>query len=391
MKRNRKQTFHHQLIHISYVYVLIFTSFFLTGCLPDKAQQQAVQSSLISGTDFSGISKVTNINGPLKIEWIPSLKTVKNYVIYHQNSFGDFDLVATVDATKSYYVHGSSESLTTSFMGRIHTYRVRAVDTKGVEDGNTKTLSSISYPGITSVIATGKTTAKVNLPSVSPSFDEIRIYAKAAFIPDSNTLVGTAASDQTEINITGLKSGVTYVFSAQAYSDYMGVEDGNTITTNVQTSSYTAEGYNGIFHVQAYGPAPNAPSFQPKTKMVILSWVNFSNGGSGTQYRVIRTAKDGFITTNPTTSTGALLYCTPSTTTSCVVNGCENVNHITNVFDAIGPTCLDDQVGDSPSVYDYSVLMIRGSGASLYAEELELGNQDLYRIRIPVPRIIKTE
>jgi hypothetical protein len=368
----------------SWLFAALFIAigFLLPSCLPSSNQKLVVNSS-ISSSEFSGVFKVTNLNGPLKIEWLPALITVKEYKIYHQNSEGDFELIGTTDATKSEFIHGTTGNILVGFTGKIHTYKVTAVDANGIEANNETYKSAISYTGIVSAVSTGKSTLSVTLSNVTASFDEVHIYGRTTTLGDGEQLLATVPADQIQISLVGLKSGITYILRAQAYSTFLDKEDGNTITTTGQTSSYTADGYLGVYNVQAYGPAPDAPMFQPREKQVLLSWLNFSNGLSSSKYRVIRVPRDVFINSNPKNASG-LVICTDTTDTACIVEGCEAVSQETS-GQSLGPYCLDKNVAASPMVYDYAIIMLGGSGASAYGEELELGKQDLHRIRVHIP------
>lgn len=376
------------LFHLDKAVVL--ATLFLCGCLAEETKTPVVGAQTTNAW-FSGVKTVQNLGGSpssIKISWDPPLQSIQGYNIYavDQNSAtGAWMLVDSVSPSTTSYVHSGLIS------GLLYTYKVEAIDMTGSEDKNKIQKSTVAFEGIYDVLVTGKTTATAQLGSTNGSFDQIRIYAQPKFGNQPKVLVGLASGVSTSINLTGLRSGVTYSFSAQAFMSFLGGEDGNQVTVTKQTPSVsfgsgeisdTNYTYRGFMNVMSYGKAPGAPDDtvvperSPKTRQIRLTWLPFQNSTATTTYRLIR-APAGV--TMDSTVTNA---CTTASTGSCVVCEVIGVNSL---------SCLDTAIPDfDPKTqtvkFEYTVTQVlKDVSNTSYAEELPLVNTNDYKTSVQVP------
>lgn len=363
----------------------------LVSCL-EKTESRDSSSS--SASWFSGIVSATNLGGnpaSIRLNWNASTSPVTAYRIYALTYDADtrrnkWALVEEVGSGVTSYIHSDLE------IGKIYTYMVHAVNDAGAEDTNTTQKSSVSFDGIADVNITGSDSATVSISSPTGAFDEIRIYAQPSRSGGRKTLVARASGGATDISVTGLRSGVTYKFSAVAYMNYLSAEDGNEVFIEKQTYSKsfgsgvttdTSYLYRGMLSVQAFGDAPNAPE-PPTAKLVRLTWPAFSGATTSTAYRVVRassnysstTLKLDMTTTTPCadTSTGAA-----ATESSCIVN-CTNTGNGVQ-------TCEDSYLGNPPLTYNYAVALLKTDSATTetWVEELPQTNFADFYTAVQVP------
>lgn len=295
------------------------------SCLPTR--QQADNSSTATESWFNGVKSVQNLGGSpstIKVSWDLPLQSTQGFNVYSLEQVDgktQWELIGEASSSATSYLHSGVIS------GRLYSYMVRAIDTLGAEDTNTKQLSTVAFDGIALVTVTGKTTVTVGLYTSLGSFDQVRIYAQPKN-GGAKKMVASVQGNVSTINVTGLRSGVTYLFSAQAYMSFLGGEDGNQVTLEKQmpSESYgsgattdTDYAYRGFMTVQAYGRAPGAPTDilypgrQPKDLLVRLTWLPFSTATNSTKYRIFRVLSGKTMNTLSTTA------CTSSTIESCIV------------------------------------------------------------------------
>lgn len=347
------------------IFILEITAMlFLAGCLQERKSENATTAT---NSWFIGAAAAQNLGGypsSVKVSWARADRSVLRYNIY--------SLRANSSGVSTWHQVGSVDDSQTSFVdtqelldGIVYTYKVQAVEAvSGTEDGNDKQVSTVTFYGINGVTITGKTTAIISLSGIAGAFDSIRIYAT----PKSGgvkKLITTVSGNPESVAISGLRSGVNYNFSANAYMSFLTAEDGNVRTVAGQTwsdgfgSGLTTDSsyyYRGALNVQGFGTAPNATS-GPVARQINLTWLPFSNGSSATKYKIIRSA-------TTTVNAAVTAACTPTATASCVV------------CTVTGSTyCEDLNVGAPPSTYYYALTTIKtdSSGAD-YAEELPCQN-----------------
>jgi hypothetical protein len=372
-----------------------FWFFLLGSCLEQRLDPNASKGNI---SWFDGIKSVQNLGGSpaaIRIEWNRSERTVTAYRVYSliQNPITrvtQWTLQQELTPDQLIYINSGLTS------GQVYSYQVQAVTEDGLEDGNSKALSTVAFEGIGQVQITGKSTAIVTLNSPTGAFDEVRIYAT----PKNGgvrTLVGTAKGLIESIPISNLRSGVHYRFSANAFMRYLNAEDGNRVYVEAQThsdsfgsgaSNDSAFQYRNFLNVQAFGSAPNAPSLpsvlqdptfstryptvleNPKARLVRLTWLPFTNSTAETRYKVVRSST-GF-----SLNMATIVPCSPSLNSSCVV------------CTITGQTrCEDTQVDAPPKRYDYAVSLLKQNPSTLdeWAEELPIISEGDFKISVHIP------
>ncbi len=360
------------------LYLMIMTGT-LTACLENDGKTPSTTSAILSSTAFDGATKAVNRSGSIEVSWAQASISVAGYRIYRMQADGSMKAIQTTPSTASSIIDGQTTA------GEIYSYIVKAFDTSGVEDSNKKIVSALSYPGILDAQVLSKDTVSVSLPGVLGSIDEVRIYAEPVR-GGQKIQVATVQPGVSSYTVTGLNSGMTYSFSAQSYSDFLGGEDMNETVKKVQTQSesFTISNfrYRGVLKVQAFGEAPHAPtdpadpSRIPKTRRVSITWLPFLNATSITKYKLVRTLEGNVL---DMTSTAA---CTDTLSTSC---------EVCTVSGSQAQTCVDISVAGSPARYEYAVALVLGSGSNSWVEELPeessiagYGSRG-YRMTVPIP------
>lgn len=336
------------------------------------------------------------------VSWDLPLQTTTGFLIYavkqSQNTGEDtWEMVGEAGPTATSFMHSEL------FSGSLYTYRVRALDIAGLEDTNTKSLSTVAFEGISEVYITGKTTAQVRVNSAVGSFDEIRVYAEPSKGGGLKKLVGRISGSSLSVNITDLRSGTTYKFSAQAYMAFMGREDGNEIYKVAQTYSesfgsgaatetQSSFAYRGFMNIRAFGEAPKAPvddmfpERTPRVRLVSLTWLPFNGAGGSTRYRVFR-AKAGESINTATTTT-----CSATVENSCIVVCNKTASPPTTDKTGAGPlTCIDYDIPDfdaavSTKNFNYAVSLVKTMPVNVeWAEELPLVNTSDFMVSVHIP------
>lgn len=347
----------------SKISIVIFGLFFVlcfSGCLQTKESAKAVSAS---SSWFAGAALAANVGGyptSVKVTWARADRSVTGYRVYSlrpnaTTGVNEWTNIAQVDDSQTSYVDTQNLS-----DGTVYTYKVQAIDAlTGSEDGNSKQVSTVTFYGISGVAITGKTTATIALSGLSGAYDAIHIYATPT--GGSKTLLATVKGNPASVDITGLRSGVNYKFTANAYMTYLSAEDGNTRTVNGETwsdsfgSGLTADTtyfYRGILNVQGYGLAPNATA-GPTGRQINLIWLPFSNSSSSTKYKVVRSTTTSIDTTVSTA-------CTSTSTTSCMVCTVTGAQK-----------CIDTNVSAPPQTYYYAITQMKTDTSGVeYTEEL---------------------
>ncbi len=347
----KKRTWKNSLYLI--IYLLL-----LSGCLEDR--QSAQQGSLREST-FEGVTRVTNLGGyppAVKVEWNSSNFSISGYRVYalikdtttNLNTWTAISDILSPDTTS--FLHSATDQVVS---GQIITYKVQAIDLVGVEDGNNRQMSTVVFDGIQDVFITGKTTATVTISTGVGAFNEVRVYAQPVRSGAGKKLVATAVGNVNNILVTGLKSGVNYRFTANAYIASFNREDGNNVYKIGQTysdsfgsgkSTDSDYKYRGVRLVQAFGDAPNVnvANGQPRERMVRITINPFAGATAYTKYKIVRGSG---LTRLDTTTTTACTAATNSSCEVCTVSG-------------IGPqNCVDTQVAPAPKKYDYTVALVK--------------------------------
>ncbi|QDK46067.1 hypothetical protein DOM22_13325 [Bdellovibrio sp. ZAP7] len=362
---------------------LVTVSVFISGCLKERESTGAAAST---SAWFAGATSAKNLGGypsAVKVSWARADRSTLGYNIYslRANSatgVNEWTLVGAVDADQTTYTDSDSLS-----EGQVYTYKVQAIDaTSGAEDGNSKQVSTVTFYGIAGVTITGKTTATVSLNGSTGAFDSIHIYAQPKNGNGTATLVASANGNVENIDITGLRSGVNYKFSARAYMSYLAAEDGNESFVLGQTysdsfgsgkTSDTTYYYRGVLNFRGFGLAPNATS-GPTGRQFNMTWLPFSNATGATKYKIVRSTTTSI---DMTASTA----CTSTTTASCKV--CEVTG---------SPYCEDTALAAPPQTYYYAISVVKtDSSGATYAEELpcqnttDCSNMALYTVKAHVP------
>jgi hypothetical protein len=369
-----------KIVSISF---LVTLSIVVSGCLKERESTGSVAST---SAWFAGASSAKNLGGypsAVKVSWARADRSTLGYNVYslRANSatgVNEWTLVGAVDADQTSYT--DSDNL---YEGQVYTYKVQAIDaTTGSEDGNIKQVSTVTFYGIAGVTITGKTTATISLNGSTGAFDSVKIYAQPKNGSSAAVLVASANGNIESIDVTGLRSGVNYKFSARAYMSYLGAEDGNDSFVVGQTysdsfgsgkTSDTTYYYRGVLNFKGYGTAPNATS-GPTVRQFNMTWLPFSNATAATTYRIVRSTTTSI---DMTASTA----CTSTTTSSCKV--CEVTG---------APYCEDSNLAAPPQTYYYAISVVKtDSTGTKYAEELpcqnttDCANMALYTVKAHVP------
>ncbi len=389
------------LFIINFLSTFVFAMFLLSlaGCLEDRGKAPSSQAS--SNSWFEGVKTAQNLGGSpsaIKLTWSAADRTVVAYRIYAllQDSVtkvSEWTLLEEVSSDITTFVHSGLNS------GQVYSYKVRAVGIDDSEDTNDIIKSSIAFEGISSVKITGKSSALIGLVSSTGSFDEVRVYATPKSGAFARKQVASIKGNVYSINVSGLRSGVTYQFTVNAYMKYLNAEDGNTAYIEGQTysdsfgsgdvndSSYA---YRGVLNVQAYGLAPNAPQLptiiqdptfwlkfpnqmeNPQDRRVRITWLPFVNANSQTKYKLVRVAGTNAMDTTTTA------LCTNTTDTSCVVCTVTNTTTL---------RCEDTNVAAPPKKYDYAVTLVKSDPVTSdeWSEELPKSNGNDFRFSVHIP------
>jgi hypothetical protein len=332
----------------------------LTSCLATESSSSSSSIPAITvDLGFSGVSSVANLNAStLKISWTVATSTaVVGYRVYERLPDGTLSALIETSHTTASYNHSGLTA------GTYHNYVVRALNDKGLTDGNTIFKGAYTFAGITSATITGTTTATINFPAAGSFASGVNIYATAR---GATTLLGTVSNSATTYSATGLRSGTAYRFSVKSY-DVNNAEDANAAAASGQTTSLSSTRYRGPLLVQAYGDASGAPSGTPAARQVSITWLPFTSATTSTTYTLVRTAKDATFDMNTTTA------CTSTTSTSCRVCTATGIT---------AQTCTDTNVGATPNVYDYAVTL---NSYTNWPEDLPTSGSNPYRITVAIP------
>lgn len=333
----------------------------LSGCL---ASRDIASTVAASDSWFQGATASQNMGGypsAIKISWAQAERSVSEYRVYSLRTDSTtgavtWTLINSVDSSQTTYVDSNNLS-----DGQVYTYKVHAVDSlTGDEDTNDVQTSTVTFYGIAGAQVTGENTATITLNSSTGAFDAIHVYATPKNGGGSKTLVATVQGSVSTINVTGLRSGVTYEFSVNAYMSYLEKEDGNQVYLTAETYSDsfstgktgdTAYNYRGVINVQGYGLSPNATS-GPVGREINLIWVPFAGADSTTSYKVVRSTTTSIDTT-------ATTACTSTLTTSCLVCTVSGAQ-----------SCADTNVGAPPQTYYYAITVVKTDSNGSWSEEL---------------------
>lgn len=366
----------------------IITVTFLSGCFDNlnpanKSSASSNKTSSITSAQFSGAASATNRIAGILITWpaVSDLSLVKAYRVYRGGGNSQI-LVASLAPSVTSFMDGTVEP------GAIYTYLVKAVDQNNLEDGNTKTVKSLSWAGFSSVAGASRTSLQVNFANPAAVVDEIRVYGQLA-IGGPKTLLATASGSDTSVSIEGLRTGYNYIISAQAYVASLGKEDGNdlTMTASTFTAGYDSDGselpkWSNVMSVRAFGEAPGAPAHpitpekSPNQRVVELTFNAFTGVGNSVKYVVTRVI-DGF-----TMDSSVASSCTDTTFTSC--RACDSLTASNGVI-----FCRDTAVAASPARYRYSLSMIQtdASTGDTWVEPLPTDQDVLaqFSVLVPIP------
>jgi hypothetical protein len=359
------------------------------GCLPDS---KIVEISSKAPEFFEGATAAASKGDSNLVTWTKTTTVpVSEFRVYMVKTDNSLKLLQKTTPTADKYIHSGLTP------GHLYRYVVKAVDMSGTEDANMKIVGNVNYPGITSAtIEAGDLT--VDLPTIEGDIQEIRIYVQAS--GTTKQLIKTTQPSTTSISISGLRSGVAYTISAQAYNSLVG-EDGNTVTKKMQAPSITFAGnsprFLGFQNAMAFGQVPGWQPFDPdhtrdlfnpstpgSMAYAVIQWVPFRFATATTKYRLLRTDAGATI------DFAISLPCSTVSVGTCLV--CEGIPA------TIGNSCPDKTI-QSGKTYDYVITQIlKDADNKEYAEEIPLeynpmndekksavGDYTPYRLQVSTP------
>jgi len=331
-----------------------------TSTTSTTTSSSTTSSSSSSASVFAGASGAVNIDGAnIKISWA-TFAGAASYAIYLIQSDGSLGLIANVASTTTSY---TQTGLTN---GLNYSYVVRECDIDWNCDTNSNIVTALAFAGVTGYSNLGNVEATLNFnPGTSPSASAYNVYCARS--GGSYILFGSGGSTATSVSVTGLSTYTAYKCRVNAVSS-SGVLDSNTATV-----SFTTRGYLGMQLATAYGSAPNAPSPQPTSAQVSLTWLKFQDDSANPLYKVVRVLKG--TTTNMSTTT----YCSSATQSPCFV--CMKTKASTG---STNFTCSDPTVA-YPNAYDYEVASAP-TGTLLNSSAWLLPASDTaYRVTVQIP------
>ncbi len=255
---------------------LLLLSFGLSGCLPKDVAMPSNTGSASTGsyTGFTGIATATTV-GPTKVKvtWNQAQDaSVIAYNIYDSTLLFSPKLLKTVAA-------GTGEAtlinLTTQ---NLYSFRVRAANKDGKEDGNITQLSAIPYAGVLPAQVTSSSSAIIPFNDGSNA-DEVKILCTTTTNPVEQVLATvTNVTATTQAVVSGLSPGIVYTCRAA-------LKIGDVIDNNTVTTTFTPMGTASalVFFVQPGSAAAGANlSTQPVVRILDANGTLVSAGPDST-------------------------------------------------------------------------------------------------------------
>lgn len=374
--------------YFSKVFITLLT-LLLASCFDqsDSGQSQSSNSetsdkkSLINSSNWSGAKSAVNKITGIQISWDQPSVEASSYKVYRYSG-KTLNLLATLSSSTNGYIDGSVT------WGVLYSYTVRAIDKNGVEDSNTIKVTALSWAGISEATALSRSSIKVSFASPVAAIDEVRIYIQPASGGDK-VLVSTAAGSDTEVTLSGLKTGYRYIISAQAYVSSLKKEDGNEASFNVATNTF---GYHdeqssvakwlNVVNIRAFGASPAAPVHPtlpdktPTTELVELSFKSFSGMDASAVYIVTRATLENELDTSIETP------CETSTESSCRVK-CSASSYTMSGVGILN--CRDLKAAASPKKYRYTMSIQHSEGQEKWVEPIPQDSLENYSVIVPMP------
>ena len=234
-----------------------------------------------TGLIFDGALSATNISdSQIKIQWNSlTHPELVNFRIFRLNADASLTSLATVAKTQTQYVVSGLSP------GTFHSYIVKALDSKGDLDSNTKFVSAITYGGVISSAYQSATTATIVFPS-APDASGINIYCYTGS-SENYTLFATVSSLLSSQLLTGLTTNVTYTCKVLATAPN-GIEDSNTVTTSftpVAGSPPPDLTFGGLSYIYS----------NPTGTQLVLNWT-LGTGVDIQNYEIVRVNDDNSLT-----------------------------------------------------------------------------------------------
>lgn len=359
------------------VSLLLLTSCFdaVDSSSKDYTSSQNDLLSEITPADFAGAVSAKNKITGIEISWAAATKEVLSYKVYRVQG-KNLSLLANLPASTTSFIDGNA------WWGSIYSYTVRAVDLYGVEEKNTKQVSSISWPGIAAITATSRSSILVHMVSATAVVDEVRVYAQPANGGEKK-LLATGTGSDLDIPVTSLRPGFKYKITAQAYVNSLKKEDQNDVEFIVKTNTfgYHADGADGakwanVVNIRAFGESPGTtphplnPDKSPKDRLVEIAFQSFLGMSPQTKYVVIRAIEGNSIDTSATKS------CTETDTDSCKV--CDLVGQGTL-------SCIDRFTAPSPARYRYTMALVHEQDSETWVEPIPENDVKNFSVLVPIP------
>ncbi len=211
------------LARFAFLLILNFINYLsLTGCMKDVAVPNVTSlSSVVQYEGFTGLESVTTQSpSKVKLAWNRSTSSnVVGYNIYDVTLRSSPKLIKTVAAT------ASDVTITGLTPANLYWFRVKAVDNKDVEDGNTKDVGGIPYGGVLTAEVRDSTSAVINFSDASNA-DTAFVFCSTLLDPIEKEMLEIPDVSLNQATLTGLVAGEQY--SCRVALSISGVVDNNS-------------------------------------------------------------------------------------------------------------------------------------------------------------------
>jgi hypothetical protein len=197
-----------------------------SACMPQEVPLPLSSPSPSATPNYAGFTGLVSAQttGATKVllSWnATSDPTVVAYIVYNVTSVLTPTVITSVPVTQT------QVTLTSLANESLYTFRVRAVNAAGVEDGNTSDISAIPYAGVSGATVQTSTSAQLTFADGSNA-DSIQVLCLTPASPTYTTYLSiTNVTEHTTV-LSGLTSGTQY--TCRVALEINGFVDNNTST-----------------------------------------------------------------------------------------------------------------------------------------------------------------